>query len=532
MSSSARAILPALLLTVLSAVQLVAPAPAAAEVTTLCKGYVGCAQEGMSDAGYGRASGTMYWRMYSGHNCTNYAAYRVIQSGLPNTRPWDGSGNATYWGTSMPEITDNVPTVGSIAWWKAGVYPAGSAGHVAYVERVVSPDTIIISQDSWGGDFSWARVTKGSRGWPSGFIHFNDASLTRTTDPTVTGPAKVGAKLTASPGTWSPAADVTYQWRAGGVDIAGATGPTFTVGEAQLGQRVRVVVTASKLGYPTSTALSTLTPRVLPGTLTSSTAPAVTGEPVVDGTLTATTGTWTPVPDTVKTQWLADGEPIQGAVTEQLTPGAALLGKALSVRVTATRSGFADVTVTSPATGPVTPAHFTSTTEPAVAGTPRLGETLQLDAGTASPEGTPTIQWLRDGEVVPGAHEASYALTADDLGTRIAATVTWARPGYVPVETRTVPSGRVKATPTLDVRVLPRAHRLKIRADVVVPDGTAVPTQVWVRSGRIREPVPLVDGTAITVLRDLRAGTRNVRVVVPPSRTVAAVLWSGEVTIP
>ena len=225
MSSTARAILSALLLAVLSSVQLVAAPVAAADVTALCKGYVGCAQQGMSDAGYARASGAMYWRMYAGHNCTNYAAYRMVQSGLPNSRPWDGAGNATYWGTSMADITDGVPAVGSVAWWRAGVYPAGSAGHVAYVERVVSPDTIIVSQDSWGGDFSWARITRGSRGWPSGFIHFNDVPLTNTAQPTVDGLAKVGSTLTSSPGTWSPTADVSYQWRAGGLDVPGATGP-------------------------------------------------------------------------------------------------------------------------------------------------------------------------------------------------------------------------------------------------------------------------------------------------------------------
>ena len=81
-------------------------APATATMTTLCTTYSGCAQQGYSNAGYAKNSGTMYWRMYSGHNCTNYAAYRMVSSGLPNVRPWTGGGNATYWGTSMSRITD------------------------------------------------------------------------------------------------------------------------------------------------------------------------------------------------------------------------------------------------------------------------------------------------------------------------------------------------------------------------------------------------------------------------------------------
>ena len=61
-----------------------------------------------------------------------------------------------------------------MAWWRANSSPAGSAGHVGYVEQVVSPDEIIVSMDWWGGDFTWARIIKGGGSWPSGFIHFND----------------------------------------------------------------------------------------------------------------------------------------------------------------------------------------------------------------------------------------------------------------------------------------------------------------------------------------------------------------------
>src|SRR3546814_16320717 len=93
----------------------------------------------------------------------------MVKIGLPNERPWSGGGNATYWGGSMPRITDDTPRVGAVAWWKANTGPAGSSGHVAYVERVVSADEIVISQDSWGGDFSWAVVPRGPGTWQRGF---------------------------------------------------------------------------------------------------------------------------------------------------------------------------------------------------------------------------------------------------------------------------------------------------------------------------------------------------------------------------
>src|SRR3954454_12857379 len=212
----------ALLLT--GAVPVLSAAPAAATVTRLCYGYSACSRAGDSSAGYDRNNGTMYWRMYAGHNCTNYAAYRMVLSGLPNVRPWSGSGNAMYWGTSMSSITDQTPTVGAVAWWKAHVSPAGSVGHVAYVEKVISENEIIVSQDSWGGDFSWARITKTSSGWPSGFVHFNDVPLANTTRPAVSGTPRVGSVLSTSTGSWDARnVTTTYRWKAGRRDIPGAT---------------------------------------------------------------------------------------------------------------------------------------------------------------------------------------------------------------------------------------------------------------------------------------------------------------------
>lgn len=307
-----RALATVLCLTFVGSAGLVAAGPSASATSTLlCKGYDGCAKLGMSSAGYKSAAGTMWWRMYSGHNCTNYAAYRMVQSGLPNVRPWTGSGNATNWGAAMSSITDSTPAVGAVAWWAANVRPAGSAGHVAYVEQVVSPDEIIVSQDSWGGDFSWARITRAGGSWPSGFVHFNDVPLENTTAPTVSGPSKVGSVLTASSGTWSETGTTfSYQWRANTKDILGAQGTSLRLTRAHQGKKISVRVTAAKLGFPTTVATSSKTTQVAPGVLASTGAPTVTGEARVDSTLVATAGGWTPEPGSFRYQWTADGRPI------------------------------------------------------------------------------------------------------------------------------------------------------------------------------------------------------------------------------
>jgi hypothetical protein len=78
--------------------------------------------------------------------------------------------------------------------------------------------------------------------------------------PTITGTVKVGSTLTAVPGTWGPApVALTYQWKANGVVITGATAATHEVGAAQLGKTLTVTVTGTKAGYTTKSKISAAT---------------------------------------------------------------------------------------------------------------------------------------------------------------------------------------------------------------------------------------------------------------------------------
>jgi len=151
----------------------VAPTASAAS-TTLCTGYAGCAATGRGDGGYSSNSGTSYWGMYPGHNCTNYAAYRIGRNGA-DAGYLRGYGTAYQWGSRARAngvAVDARPAVGSIAWWDANSGGSGSSGHVAYVEAV-GPGYVIVSEDNWGGDFHWKKLTPGGY-YPTGFIHFKD----------------------------------------------------------------------------------------------------------------------------------------------------------------------------------------------------------------------------------------------------------------------------------------------------------------------------------------------------------------------
>ena len=475
----------------------------------LCYGYADCRAQGMGNGGYAANNDKMYWRMYSGHNCTNYAAYRMVKSGLPNTRPWSGGGNAMYWGTSMPTITDGIPRAGAVAWWKANAGPAGSVGHVAYVESVVSEDEVIVSQDSWGGDFSWAVITRASGNWPSGFIHFNDLPLTNKVAPVIDGVAKVGSVLSSTAGTWKPAdVDVAYQWFADGKRISGATDATLRLTKARLDQAITVRTTASKLGYPTDSATSTPTDTVLPGQLKNATVPVISGEAKVDSTLTLDTGAWTPAPDALAIQWLADGQPIEGVAAEPtltLTPD--LVGAAISATVTASRGGYDDVSAGTAPTEAVAPGTFTVTTPPSILGNPALGGTLTVDAGTFHPTGANVaVQWLRDGVEVLNATGPDYQITNADLGTRISARVTLTRDGYTDLTVDSPTTARIKTDPRIRSQVEHFRHRLRVIVTVTAPGLDVVDGTVVVRIAGIVQTATLSNGAAKFVLRDLPPG--------------------------
>jgi surface antigen len=147
--------------------------PAQADIE-LCSGYSSCAGAGYTDHGYETASGTSYWGMVSGHNCTNYVAY-ILQmiNGTPAPSPGLGSGwawddNAVLNGIQV----DDVPALGAVAQWEDSAAHPG--GHVAYVEAVNSNGSIWVSQDSYpAGPFTWKGISVGSSDWPDDFIHFD-----------------------------------------------------------------------------------------------------------------------------------------------------------------------------------------------------------------------------------------------------------------------------------------------------------------------------------------------------------------------
>jgi hypothetical protein len=108
------------------------------------------------------------------------------------------------------------------------------------------------------------------------------------TAPSISGTASEGRTLTANPGSWSGSKpmDLTYRWQrcdAGGgggcVDIAGATGQTYTATAQDVGHTLAVVVTATNSEGSTSRASAPTTAVAAAAATPSSPAPTPTPAP-------------------------------------------------------------------------------------------------------------------------------------------------------------------------------------------------------------------------------------------------------------
>jgi surface antigen len=501
--------------------------------TYLCSGYASCQAAGYGNAGYRQASSTTYWRMFTGHNCTNYVAYRLIQSGMPDVRPWEGSGNASNWGVAMASITDHTPIVGSVAWYKPHVTPAGANGHVAIVEQVISDTEIIVSEDYWGGDFHWRRVTKAGGGWPTGFIHFNDRVVAPTTAPAIVGSAAVGAPLEVATGAWTPTpTSVAIRWLADGAAIPGATAPTYVPTPDVKGKTLTAEVTAELSGYTAGRAVLATAP-VAPGAFQPTEQPTIQGVAEVGQTLTLTAASWSPQPTKVTTQWYADGVALDGATGASLVLTRDHIDSRISARAVASASGYRKARSTATETTPVLAKPVAITSPSNVKGTPEVGRRLVARVGTFRPtDASATYAWLRDGRPIGKATNPVYTVRKGDVGRTLSVQITLARRHFRSTTESVTMSAPVMTVPQMKVR--PDATRKRVAVDIRVraPGSSRPDGAMTVSVGGRTVEVQLVRGRARVVVRGVRPGTKPVVVRYAGTDVVRPAVARSSVKVP
>jgi hypothetical protein len=248
--------------------------------------------------------------------------------------------------TATPGTWGPAPVALTYAWTVGGVAKATTGTY-----KIAAADagkTIVVSVT--GKKTGYTTLTKTSAA--TAIVPAAVGTLTPAPTPTITGTVKVGSTLTAVPGTWGPApVTLAYSWTVGGV--AAATTATYKIAPGDTGKTIALKITASKAGYTTlskSSAATVAVPAVL-GTLSPAPAPTITGEIKIGSPLTAVPGTWGPSPVTLSYSWIVGGE--AKATTPGYTVTTADAGKAITVKVTGTKTGYATLSKTSTATAVV-----------------------------------------------------------------------------------------------------------------------------------------------------------------------------------
>jgi hypothetical protein len=127
----------------------------------------------------------------------------------------------------------------------------------------------------------------------------------------------------------------------------------------------------------------------------------------------------------------ADGKAISGATASTYTLPAALVGKKLTVTVTAARSGWVSASATSAAVTVAKGDAPRATRAPVISGTAKVGRTLKAGTGTWSPAATSySYQWYANGRAISGATRASLVLKPAQKGTKITVKVIAHRTGH------------------------------------------------------------------------------------------------------
>ncbi len=168
--------------------------------------------------------------------------------------------------------------------------------------------------------------------------------------PSIAGTARVGIRLTALPGTWTPGAALSHRWLRNGVPIPGATGPAYVSVAADASASLRVEVTGSKDGHLPLTVISAAR-TIAPGVLTGP-APRIKGKARIGKKLTAVPGRW-PAGASLTYRWYAGGKPAARGKARTYQVKAKDHGKRITVRVTGRKAGYADAATTSKTTAKV-----------------------------------------------------------------------------------------------------------------------------------------------------------------------------------
>jgi hypothetical protein len=311
----------------------------------------------------------------------------------------------------------NSPTSFTYQWKRGGTNISGATA-TTYVLTATDVGTTITCAVTATNSFGSTSATS------AGVGPITSSAPANTAAPVISGTATQGQTLTTTNGSWTNSpTSFGYQWKRAGTNISGATGSTYVLVSADIGNNITCTVTATNTSGSASATSNSLGP-VVSAVPSNTVAPSVSGSTTQGSTLTVSNGTWTNSPTSYTYQWKRAGTNISGATSGTYVLVSADLGANITCTVTASNA-FGSASATSAAVGPITVAPPANTTAPAISGTTAVGQTLTTTNGswTNSPT-TYTYQWKRAGTAISGATSSTYVLVSADQGTNITCTVT------------------------------------------------------------------------------------------------------------
>jgi sugar lactone lactonase YvrE len=289
--------------------------------------------------------------------------------------------------------------------------------------------------------------------------------------PAISGKAEDGHALSASTGEWAGTEPITYtyQWKLcnntgeGCSSISGATSLTYGLGPSDVGDTLRVLVTA-KNSVGSTGATSQPSPIVAAIPPSNTAAPTISGTARDGQTLTAGTGAWNgSTPLSYDYQWEECNSAgtgckgIPGAADSSYTLGHEDVGKTVRVAVSAENEGGHASAASSP-TAVVSAESPSNIEAPKVSGEARDGQTLSVSTGGW--EGTPPLTYSYRWEAcnssgsgcedIPGATGSSYAIGHGDVGGTVRVTVTAANGASPSASSASPPTTVVAPEPPSD----------------------------------------------------------------------------------
>jgi hypothetical protein len=241
-------------------------------------------------------------------------------------------------------------------------------------------------------------------------------------------------------------------------------------------------------------AISTLTPvqAASAASFSATPTPEIVGISQAYQSLTVDAGTWAPTPSRLAYQWYAAGKSIKGATHRVYVVPPAMVGKALTVKVTASRGGYTAVSKVSAPTDPVAPAlEFTLETSPSIASDEiRVGLPVSADPGEWLPvPDSFSYQWYANGSAISGAKSQDYTPTSSRVSKTLTVKVTAYLAGYTPKSKVSSPSTKVLPSLSFTSKPVPTmSGTFRVGSPVSVVEGEWSPipsrfTYQWYSNG-------------------------------------------------